>query len=55
MRYLSILIFLIIPILLSAQSNPYDLESLTTEANRALENGEYKQPKVLYYRADIYL
>ncbi len=53
MRLFSLIISLIIPILLSAQSNTSNLESLTAEANRAFENGEYKQSKALY--SDIYL
>lgn len=53
MRLLSLIISLIIPILLSAQSNTNNLENLTAKANRAFENGEYKQSKALY--SDIYL
>lgn len=53
MRLLSLIISLIIPILLSAQLNTSNLASLTAEANRAFEKGEYKQSKALY--SDIYL
>lgn len=53
MKLVSLVFLFLIYFSTSAQSNTNDLESLTTEANRAFEKGEYKQPKSLYY--DIYL
>lgn len=53
MKVLFTTVFLLITIVATAQTNVTNLESLTTEANRAFEKGEYKQAKALY--SDIYL